>query len=943
MSEMAISARDQLIAKLQEKLGASEQALAGMADDLDAKTQLVDLLQVQLREMAAETSTKDSVIDSLNVKTARLYEELDRANTDLRTSREELSTVGGLLDRKTSQLARSQANSRCGTPTTAAQPGPSGVSEMGGLRVTTMELNSQDEDDPSSHNYTTRISDCSDEAWSQHEGADAEQAAYIRVAEAMVKAPVEVAIAPSPQWQGQLDSFFAETGQWQKCDDEICNQVSNYNQLTSGHFGAGQQLAAAINNCVNHSSLAKCDVLKGTCERLAEVFDRVKDENEMMVSSFAAIWDKSCAATGATAIKHHGQIVQSTKVAMQAELRAYLDSFSKKDKDSDAGQMQVSDVIDQKREGWRSVEDATMAYHQATMELTQLVGTVSHQHNKIVLERLCSTVSALAGFHCMVGEMMKSLLPAVGDFKLALAHARATQDELAATSERWSQNALRNVSSEFAMERQYSIEHQGDGPNEVEQYIQSNPIDDKEKAGFVFQDIYYGKKNHAKWMLVWLVLKSGTLWVVPSDSKASNKKARTPKGKDRNGNAMAVATVKLPRDLPFAFEIVTPHNKMMFQPFGSLAQAKWVACCRNAIADQLYGGESRRGEAAAEAASQQLELLLAADGNTQCSDCGGVTGMDWISINLGIMFCIECSGIHRSLGAHLSKVRGLRLDTLSEDTTQSLCSVGNTKANALWEARLDELGGTAVNLPSKPSSDSGREAKEKYASAKYKDRAYLPLHLAGMFDHRSATREALFEAVREDDTATLSVILALTGGDAGTIWEGTDLCKTGSTARHTTLLHAACSHGSLNSAILLKNAGAQMSALDSLGKSSLDCAEAEGHAKMCRWMFENLPNRPGTKADSDGDSDDERRESEDLSNTLRERAFAVFGISHEGNMNSSDEDPEDELADMPSCLMDDDDDDDVWNSTNERDNDTDDDTDVWNSTPSTSISPSRKR
>ena len=35
----------------------------------------------------------------------------------------------------------------------------------------------------------------------QHEGADAEQAAYIRVAEAMVKAPVEVAVAPSPQWQ----------------------------------------------------------------------------------------------------------------------------------------------------------------------------------------------------------------------------------------------------------------------------------------------------------------------------------------------------------------------------------------------------------------------------------------------------------------------------------------------------------------------------------------------------------------------------------------------------------------------------------------------------------------------------------------------------------------------------------------------------------------------
>lgn len=49
--------------------------------------------------------------------------------------------------------------------------------------------------------------------------------------------------------------------------------------------------------------MCRCDVLKGTCERLAEVFDRIKDENEMMVSSFAAIWDKSCAATGESALE----------------------------------------------------------------------------------------------------------------------------------------------------------------------------------------------------------------------------------------------------------------------------------------------------------------------------------------------------------------------------------------------------------------------------------------------------------------------------------------------------------------------------------------------------------------------------------------------------------------------------------------------------------------
>jgi hypothetical protein len=37
---------------------------------------------------------------------------------------------------------------------------------------------------------------------------------------------------------------------------------------------------------------------------------------------------------------------------------------------------------------------------------------------------------------------------------------------------------------------------------------------------------------------------------------------------------------------------------------------------------------------------------------------------DWASINLGVMMCIECSGIHRSLGVHVSKVRSLTLDTL---------------------------------------------------------------------------------------------------------------------------------------------------------------------------------------------------------------------------------------------------------------------------------------
>ncbi len=35
---------------------------------------------------------------------------------------------------------------------------------------------------------------------------------------------------------------------------------------------------------------------------------------------------------------------------------------------------------------------------------------------------------------------------------------------------------------------------------------------------------------------------------------------------------------------------------------------------------------------------------------------------EWASINLGILICLECSGVHRSLGTHISKVRSLTLD-----------------------------------------------------------------------------------------------------------------------------------------------------------------------------------------------------------------------------------------------------------------------------------------
>lgn len=78
------------------------------------------------------------------------------------------------------------------------------------------------------------------------------------------------------------------------------------------------------------------------------------------------------------------------------------------------------------------------------------------------------------------------------------------------------------------------------------------------------------------------------------------------------------------------------------------------------------------------------------------------TDPDWASLNLGALMCIECSGIHRNLGTHLSRVRSLDLDDWPVELSMVMTAIGNTMANSVWEGALEGY--------SKPGSDSTRLA-----------------------------------------------------------------------------------------------------------------------------------------------------------------------------------------------------------------------------------------
>ncbi|KAG7494039.1 arf-GAP with GTPase, ANK repeat and PH domain-containing 1-like [Solea senegalensis] len=144
----------------------------------------------------------------------------------------------------------------------------------------------------------------------------------------------------------------------------------------------------------------------------------------------------------------------------------------------------------------------------------------------------------------------------------------------------------------------------------------------------------------------------------------------------------------------------------------------WVQAIESQILASLQLCESSKNKARRNSQSDAvaLQAIRNAKGNSFCVDCDA-PNPTWASLNLGALICIECSGIHRNLGTHLTRVRSLDLDDLPRELTLVLSAIGNHMVNSIWEART--LGRR------KPAPDASREERESWIRAKYEQKLFV--------------------------------------------------------------------------------------------------------------------------------------------------------------------------------------------------------------------------
>ncbi|KAM4522093.1 arf-GAP with SH3 domain, ANK repeat and PH domain-containing protein 2b [Odontesthes bonariensis] len=212
--------------------------------------------------------------------------------------------------------------------------------------------------------------------------------------------------------------------------------------------------------------------------------------------------------------------------------------------------------------------------------------------------------------------------------------------------------------------------------------------------------------------------------------------------------------VKRSPDEKKSFDLFSHDRTYHFQAEDEAECQIWVSVLQNSKEEALnmaFKGDQDQGE---NNIVQELTKAIVMEvkrmsGNDSCCDCGAA-GPTWLSTNLGVLICIECSGIHREMGVHYSRIQSLDLDVLGTSELLLAKNVGNASFNEIMEADLSAQGVT------KPEPTSDMQVRKDYITAKYTEKRFARQQCADA----ESRLQVLYEAVRNRDILSLIQVYA---------------------------------------------------------------------------------------------------------------------------------------------------------------------------------------
>uniref|UniRef100_A0A7N8YRP0 Un-named sa1614 n=1 Tax=Mastacembelus armatus TaxID=205130 RepID=A0A7N8YRP0_9TELE len=199
------------------------------------------------------------------------------------------------------------------------------------------------------------------------------------------------------------------------------------------------------------------------------------------------------------------------------------------------------------------------------------------------------------------------------------------------------------------------------------------------------------------------------------------------------------------------FDLISHNRTYHFLAEDEAECVAWISVLSNskqeALSVALDGGR-RGGGGGGESSMEDLTRAITDDirrmpGNNNCCDCGA-PDPGWLSTNLGILTCIECSGIHREMGVHVSRIQSLSLDSLGTSDLLLARNIGNSGFNEILEANL-------LSPSLKPSQHSHMAERKDFILSKYQDVHFVRRSHSSV----AALRLGLQEATKSCDIYSL--------------------------------------------------------------------------------------------------------------------------------------------------------------------------------------------